>query len=229
MAKVLIVEDDLAVANMVLDWLSKEHHIGEAVHTGLDGLDRLKFYNFDLVILDWQLPGLSGLEVCTSYRRSGGKTPILMLTGQASIDHKEAGLDAGADDYLTKPFDIRELAARVRALLRRPSDVVAPLVSGNSLSLDYKDYSLVRNGTKTKLLPKEFALLEFLMRHPGRFFTPEQLLNHVWESDSEASTQALRACVKRLRQRIDVEGEPSLIQSSRGLGYKVDEPNSANS
>lgn len=222
MAKVLIVEDDLAVAQMVMDWLTKEHHTTEAVHSGTDGMDRLKFYEYDLAILDWQLPGLSGIEICQAYRHAGGKIPILMLTGQSTLDHKEEGLDAGVDDYLTKPFEPRELAARVRALLRRPSEVVRPLIAGNSLSLDYRDYSLVRNGHKVKLLPKEFAVVEFLLRHPGHYFSPEHLLNHVWETDSESTLDALRSCIKRLRQRIDVDGQPSLIQSARGYGYKID-------
>lgn len=222
MAKVLVVEDDLAVAGIVCDFLKKEHHQPEAVHTGSDAQDMLKFYSFDLVILDWQLPEISGVEICRAYRRAGGRIPILMLTGQNSIDRKEEGLDAGADDYLTKPFDIRELAARVRALLRRPSELVQSLMPGNQISLDYRDFSLLRAGKKTKLLPKEFALVEFLLRHPGQFFTPEQLLNHVWESESSSTVDALRTCIKRLRDRIDIEGEPSLIQSSRGYGYKIE-------
>ncbi|MBY0552406.1 MAG: response regulator transcription factor [Candidatus Obscuribacterales bacterium] len=222
MAKVLLVEDDPAVADTVCEFLRNEHHQVEVVHNGDEGFDMLKHYSFDLAILDWQLPGLAGVEICRGYRTRGGKIPILMLTGQSTIDHKEQGLDAGADDYLTKPFNIRELAARVRALLRRPSDVVQPLVAGSEISLDYRNFTLVRNGQKTKLLPKEFALIEFLLRHPGQFFTPEKLLNHVWESDSEATVGALRTCVKRLRTRIDTKGEPSLIQSHRGYGYKID-------
>lgn len=224
MAKILIVEDDLMVAHMVLDWVRSEHHIGEVVHDGLEGRDRLKFYNYDLAILDWQLPGMTGIEICRQYRQEGGSIPILMLTGQNTMDDKETGFDAGADDYLTKPFDLRELRARVRALLRRPSEVVSSLVGSSAVSLDYKGYSLVRNGEKIKLLPKEFAVLEFLLRHPGQFFTPDQILNQVWESDSDSTVDALRACIKRLRQRIDKDGSPSMIQTSRGLGYKFELP-----
>lgn len=224
MAKILIVEDDLMVANMVLDWVKSEHHVGEVVHTGTDGRDRLKFYAYDLAILDWQLPGISGIDICRDYRRNGGSMPILMLTGQNTMDHKEAGFDAGADDYLTKPFDLRELRARVRALLRRPSEMAPSLVGSSQLTLEYKDYSLIRNGERIKLLPKEFAVLELLLRHPGQFFTPDQILNQVWDSDSDSSVDALRACIKRLRQRIDKEGAASLIQTSRGFGYKIDLP-----
>ncbi|MBS1956964.1 MAG: response regulator transcription factor [Cyanobacteria bacterium SZAS-4] len=224
MAKILIVEDDLMVAHMVLDWVKSEHHVGEVVHDGLEGHDRLKYYNYDLAILDWQLPGMTGIEICRQYRQEGGSIPILMLTGQNTMDDKEIGFDAGADDYLTKPFDLRELRARVRALLRRPSEVVPALVGSSAVTLDYKGYSLVRDGEKIKLLPKEFAVLEFLLRHPGQFFTPDQILNQVWNSDSDSTVDALRACIKRLRQRIDKDGAPSMIHTSRGLGYKFELP-----
>lgn len=210
---------------MVLDWVRSEHHTGEMVHTGTDGRDRLKFYAYDLAILDWQLPGVTGIEICRQYRQEGGSIPILMLTGQNTMDDKETGFDAGADDYLTKPFDLRELRVRVRALLRRPSEVVPALVGSSSVSLDYKSYSLIRNGEKIKLLPKEFAVLEFLLRHPGQFLTPDQILNQVWDTDSDSTVDALRACIKRLRQRIDKDDSPSLIQTSRGLGYKLELPN----
>lgn len=226
MAKILIIEDDLVVAQMVRDWLDVEHHVVESVHTGDDGWDRLRFYSFDLAIIDWMLPGLSGVELVRNYRRAGGSMPILMLTGRNKIENKEEGFESGADDYLTKPFDIRELGARVQALLRRPSEIVKPLAGAGQLVLDYKRYALVRDGETIKLLPKEFALLEFLLRHPGRFFTPEQILNHVWQSDSDTTVDSLRTCIKRLRQRIEREGKPPLIQSSRGFGYKLEMPDS---
>jgi len=224
MAKILIIEDDLVVARMVLDWLEAEHHVAESVHTGNDGWDRLKFYSYDLAIVDWQLPGISGVELCRNYRSNGGTIPILMLTGKTSIENKEEGFDAGADDYLTKPFDIRELGMRVQALLRRPSEIVRPLQGLGQVALDYKKYAIVRDGVSIKLLPKEFALVEFLLRHPGRFFTPEQILNHVWQSDSDSTVDSLRTCIKRLRQRVDSDGQPSLIQSARGFGYKLELP-----
>ncbi len=225
MPKILIIEDDPVVAQSILDWAESQHHTAELVETGPDGLDRLKFYSYDMAILDWGLPGMSGLEVLASYRNAGGiQVPILMLTGRGSLSDKEIGLDSGADDYLTKPFDIRELAARIRALLRRPTDI-APTVNGNPrFGLDHHTYSLVRNGEKIKLLPKEFAIVEFLMRHQGQFFAPEQILNHVWESNSESTVSALRTCIKRLRQRIERDNEAPVIVTSRGYGYKLDLP-----
>lgn len=224
MAKILIVEDDHHVSQTITDWATSVHHCVESVFSGPDGLDRLKFYAYDLAILDWQLPGLTGVEICRQYRRTGGTIPILMLTGQRAIENKEEGFDSGADDYLTKPFELRELAARVQALLRRPSQIVKALQKGQDLSLDYQTFSLVRSGQKVRLLPKEFAILEFLLRHPGQYFTPEQILNHVWGSDSESTIDSLRTCIKRLRQRIDVGDNPAMIVTSRGFGYKLELP-----
>ena len=223
MAKFLVVEDDPLVAQTVLDWLESEHHVGELAEDGPEGMDRLKLYLYDIAILDWQLPGITGLEICRAYRRQGGKTPILMLTGQSAIADKEAGLDAGADDYLTKPFHIRELAARVRALLRRPFDMVPSIqTEDGELRLDQKDFSLVYRQKKLVLQPKEFAVLDFLLRHQGQYFSAEQILNRVWKSESESTLDALRSCIKRLRQRIREESLPSFIQSARSYGYKFE-------
>lgn len=223
MAKILVVEDDPLISQSLVDWLEGEHHTVELAEDGKEAQDLLKFYPYDLVILDWQLPGLSGIEVCRNFRSSGGKIPILMLTSQGNIEHKEMGFDSGADDYLTKPFQLRELAARIRALLRRPFDMVQTIGTSSNAEvvLDPKDFCLVLRGTKRIVLqPKEFAVLEFLMRHPEQFYSTEQLLNQVWKSDSESSVGALRACVKRLRKRIGADC-PGLVESARSYGYRV--------
>ncbi len=217
MAKFLVVEDDPVVSQTLIDWLESEHHTVELVEDGAEAADMLRLYSFDIVILDWQLPGKSGVEICRNYRAQSGVTPILMLTGQGSIDHREAGLDAGADDYLTKPFHIRELAARVRALLRRPFGFVEALKANDEVFLDPKDYSVSVFGEKTILQPREFSVLECLVRHPGQFYSTEQLLNQVWTSDSDATPQALRACIKRIRQRTN---RHNMIESARNCGYR---------
>jgi DNA-binding response OmpR family regulator len=221
MAKILVADDDAAVTQTIVEFLETQHHNAEGVFDGKEAYDQLRFYSYDLAILDWQMPSMSGVDACRKYRDTGGKTPILMLTGKSSIDEKEIAFNAGADDYLTKPFQVRELAVRVIALLRRPAGVVAPEKNVGNLKLDYQTYSLIRNGERIPLLPKEFALVEFLLRHPDQFFTPEQLLNRVWQSDSEATVDALRTCIKRLRQRVDKKGQESLIKSIRGYGYKI--------
>ncbi len=223
MAKILIAEDDKMTANMISELVKSLGHTSEVVYNGDDSLDRLKFYDFDLAILDWQMPGMSGVEVCKTYRQSGGRAPILMLTGKGNISDKEQGFFSGADDYLTKPFDVRELSARIKALLRRPADYVEPAECNDAgIALDFQHHCLVVDGKSITLLPKEFAVLEFLLRHPDQFFTPEVLLNKVWSSESDATLDALRTCIKRIRKKVDPDDGPSLIATVRGYGYKLD-------
>jgi two-component system, OmpR family, response regulator len=224
MPKILVVEDDKLLGPTIQDWLKDNNHTVELVADGREGLDRLKFYEYDLIILDWQLPAVSGLEICKHYRESGGKTPILFLTGMTEIHDKEAGLDTGADDYLTKPFEMRELSARLRALLRR-----APLCGGNILEagdlvLDTAACKLTKCGVEIELFPKEITLLEFFMRHPGQVFNADALLNKVWSSESDVSPDSIRSHIARLRSKIDGNDKPSMLRTVRGLGYKFEAP-----
>lgn len=222
MAKILIVEDDKDLALILSDSLSAQNHLVEVTHDGTDGKERLLFYQFDLVILDWDLPGISGVEICKEFRGRGGNTPILMLTGKGTTPEKEAGLDAGTDDYLTKPFDIKELQARVRALLRRPTGYTTSVLKAGNVELNPSTFRVTRDGQEVRLLPKEFALLEFLMRHKGQIFSAEAILNRVWSSESDATPESLRTCLKRLRQKIDLpEQEKSVIETVHGAGYRV--------
>lgn len=221
MAKILLVEDDKDLAHIVSDLLAGQNHLVEMVHTGRDGEEQLRFYQFDLVILDWDLPNISGVEICKDFRARGGKTAIIMLTGKGASNDKEQGLDSGADDYLTKPFDLKELAARVRALLRRPAGYAPTKLTARNVELDPAIFKVTRDGEEIRLLPKEFALLEFLMRHKGQVFNAESILNRVWASESDATPEAFRTCLKRLRQKIDVAGQPSIITTVQGLGYRV--------
>src|SRR5262249_15299663 len=145
-AKILLAEDDVDVASMVEDWLRHEHHTVETVGDGADALDRMRFYTFDLIILDWPLPKMTGLEAIQELRSKGGLTPILMLTGRDAVPDKTRGLDAGADDYLTKPFDGQELSARIRALLRRATKQTSNILQSRSLSLDTITHQVSRDG-----------------------------------------------------------------------------------
>jgi len=224
MAKILLVEDEPDFSILIGEWLRSQHHIVEIVDNGEDALDRLKFYKYDVVVLDWMLPGISGLDVCGDYRSKGGTTPILLLTAKRHVDEKEQGLDAGADDYLTKPFEMKELGARIRALLRRPPSLSGGVVQVGNLTLEPGIYKVSRNGEDLTLLPKEFALLEFLMRHPNQVFSADALLDRVWSSDSDASPETIRTYIKRLRKKIDVEGQPSFLATVHGVGYKLDVP-----
>lgn len=222
MAKILLVEDEPDFSELIAGWLKNDHYLIESVENGEDAMDRLRFYKYDLVILDWMLPGISGVDVCKRYRSSGGTTPILMLTAKRHVDEKEAGLDAGADDYLTKPFELKELSARIRALLRRPSAFSGNVLKVGNLVLESNSFKVTRDGEDIQLLPKEFALLEFLMRHPNQVFSAEAILDRVWSSDSEASPETIRTYIKRLRKKLDVEGTPSLLCTVHGVGYKLE-------
>ena len=222
MPKLLLVDDDENLLNTVQDWFKAQNFEVDIVSNGREGLERLKFYKYDLVILDWGMPDMSGIDVCRAYRTEGGETPVLMLTGQDKIEHKETGFSAGADDYLTKPFSLRELAARVRALLRRPSTYTSEKLQVGTIFIDSGARKVVRNGKDIDLAPREFSLLEFLMRHADQVFSDEAILDRVWPSSSDASSETLRTCIKKLRRKIDIEGQASIIKNVAGVGYRFD-------
>lgn len=222
MAKILVVEDEPDFSVLVAGFLSCEHHAVEVAETGEAALELLGVYQYDLIILDWNLPGLSGIDVCRSYRDKGGATPILMLTARSHVDEKSQGLDSGADDYLTKPFELKELGSRVRALLRRPTAFQSNNLRAGNLEMDLVNFKVTRSGAEIALLPKEFALLEFFMRHPNQVFSPETLIDRVWTSDKEASPETIRTYIKRLRKKLDQEGEKSYLATVHGIGYKFD-------
>lgn len=223
MAKILLIEDDELLAASVRKYLQNRGHEIEWVADGKEGLDRLRFYQYDLAIIDWQLPGMAGPDIVKEYRNQSGLCPILMLTSNSQVSQKISGLEAGADDYLTKPFDIEEVNARIQAILRRPPSLFpSNLVLGN-LEVDIARKTVKKDGIAIKLLPKEFALLEFLLRRADQFFDVNALLSHVWSSESEASEAAVWQAVKRLRQKLDEpDATESLIVNAKGMGYKID-------
>jgi DNA-binding response OmpR family regulator len=221
MAKILLVEDDVDLTVMIVEWLSFEHHSVEVVHNGQEGMERLRLCQYDAIILDWSLPEMTGLEICRTYRQANGVAPVIMLTGKNSIADKENGLDSGADDYLTKPFNMKELSARIRAVLRRSSNSTTNILTVGELTIDPTKYKLTKNGKEIQLLPREFALLEFFMRHPDEVFSGDALLQRVWHSESDATSEAIRTCIKRLRQKIDGDSDDSVIQTISRVGYKL--------
>lgn len=221
MAKILLVEDDVELTAMISEWLEFERYMVEVAHNGRDGSDRLRNCQYDVIILDWSLPDTTGIELCRGFRADHGTTPIIMLTGHGSISDKEAGLDSGADDYLTKPFNMKELSARIRALLRRSSSSPSNVLKVSDLIVDPTKYKVTKGGAEIQLLPREFALLEFFMRHPDEVFSADALLQRVWHSESEASSDALRTCIKRLRQKLDGDNDNSIIQTIPRVGYRL--------
>ena len=221
MSKILVAEDDVQCAELIGLFLERGQHVFETVTDGSEALDRLKLYSYDLVILDWNLPKISGVEVLRTYRNKGGTTPVLMLTGHKSIDHKVEGLESGADDYLTKPFDGEELQARLRALLRRPHSLLGGVLKVADIEYDTASLSVTRAGKEVKLRPKELAVLEFFLRHMGQVFTPEHILEQVWSSESDATTEAIISCIKRIRKAVDDGREESIIRNVHGSGYGI--------
>ncbi len=223
MAKILIVEDDTSLCEVVASWLKFQHHTVEVTHSGAQADLLLRTYQYEIVILDWALPDVQGIEVLQAFRSRGGRTPVLMLTGKGRIEDKEQGLDVGADDYLTKPFDVKEVGARIRALLRRPDNYIDNVIKAGSISLNLTTYEVTRDGTPVKLFPRELALLEFFMRNPGHVFTGEALIERVWKSEAAVSLETLRTSIRRLRKQIDRDGEPSIIENLHGIGYKLNQ------
>jgi len=221
MAKILIVEDDRDLAYNIKRFLMSENHAVEVLANGDETLEHLRFYQYDAIVLDLMIPGIGGLDVCKKYRASGGTTPILILTGKTKIEEKEAGLDLGADDYLTKPFHLRELSARLRALLRRAPQVKENILTCGYVSIDVAKHKVFRGTEEVHLLPKEYALLEFLMRHQEQVYSPEALLDRIWPSSSEVSPDSVRTYIARLRSKIDMDGKQSIIQNLHGVGYKM--------
>ena len=226
MAKVLLVEDDADTGATIKDLLVLDSHTVEVVDTGSEASNRLGQYDYDLIVLDWELPDKTGVEVLKEYRSNRGKTPVLMLTGRSDFTDKETGLDTGADDYLTKPFHPREFSARVRALLRRPKVVESESLDLAGISLDTRTRMVQFNGKQLDLRPKEYALLEFLMRHPNETFSPETLLKRIWSSESEATESTVYSFMSLLRKKLNEEGSPEVIKTVYGRGYRFDLPES---
>jgi len=222
MPKVLLVEDDQDLAQMVCGWLTGERFTVEMAHDGALARDLLQLSGYDVIVLDWDLPNCSGIEILRDYRARGGATPVIMLTGKAATSDKETGLDLGADDYLTKPFDIKELGARIRALLRRPTLLNSAVLAVGNIELDAAKYRVLRDGKEIHLLPRDFALLEFLLRHKDQVFSTEALISRVWNSDSDASPDGLRTAIKRIRKKIDDGDESqSWIENIPRVGYRL--------
>ncbi len=223
MSKILLVEDDQDLSDMISGWLKSERYTVEVAYDGDIAREILKISSFDVVVLDWDLPGCSGIEILREFRANGGSTPVIMLTGKSTITDKETGLDIGADDYLTKPFNIKELGARVKALLRRPTLMNSSVLRAGDIELDSSKHRILRGGQEVHLLPRDFALLEFLLRHKDQVFSAEALIARVWESDSDASPEGLRTAIKRIRKKIDdgTEDDQSLIENIPRVGYRL--------
>jgi DNA-binding response OmpR family regulator len=221
MAQILLVEDDESFGQGLFEWLQFEKNDVEWRKDGESGLDAMQKGQFEMIILDIEMPKMNGFEVCKRYRDGGGTTPIIMLTGKDATLDKVSGLDCGADDYLTKPFHPRELSARLKALSRRPAHIVPNILAAGLVKVDTQLKQVFRDGKEVKLQRMEFAVLEFLMKNSGKVFSPNDLLNAVWTAESERSPETIRTCIKKIRDKIDVDGKESIIQNVHGVGYKI--------
>jgi DNA-binding response OmpR family regulator len=221
---ILVVEDDQRLARLLKRVLTEERHTVDLVHSGESGLDLGLSGGYDLVILDLMLPDLDGIQVCRRLRAESVSTPVLMLTARGAVEDRVAGLDAGADDYLVKPFAMEELLARVNALLRRRDRVpdMATVLQVDDLILDLLRREVRRAGRLIELTPKEFALLEYLMRNPGMALSRTQIIDHVWRYDLDAVSNVVDIYIHYLRSKVDRGFERRLIKTVRGVGYKID-------
>lgn len=222
MAKILLAEDDHDLATRLVDFLEFEKYTVEHVADGTDASQMLELSSFDLVILDWDLPGKTGVDLCKAMRIKGSSTPVLMLTGKNDATDKILALDAGADDYVTKPFNMGELAARLRALLRRGKVESSSKITAGALELDRATHEVYMNGKKLRLFPKEFSLLELFMNNQGRVFSLQDILNAIWTMDSTGSEDTVRTFMKTLRRKVTPEEGECPIKTVYGFGYKFE-------
>jgi two-component system copper resistance phosphate regulon response regulator CusR len=219
--KILVIEDDRTLGQYVRRGLEEQRFHVDLVEDGLEGLRHASGGQYDLVILDLRLPGMTGIEVLRTLRDRGLTVPILVLTAQDAVDFKVQALRAGADDYVTKPFAFEELLARVEALGRRPQPLRSPVLRVADLELDTATHEARRAGTPLELTPKEYTVLEYLMRHAGRVMSRTLITEYAWDYHFDPGTNIVDVVINRLRKKIDSGHERKLIHTVRGVGYTV--------
>lgn len=222
--RLLLVEDDARMAATASQYLRNHGFAVDHAATGRAALELAAINEYDAVVLDLGLPDLDGLDVCRRLRRAHASLRILMATARDAVEARIAGLDTGADDYLVKPYALGELVARLRALLRRPADSLPPVLHLGDLSLDTGNRSARRGPRSITLTAKEYAVLEVLMRHPGQVLTREHISQHAWDDNYDPLSNVIDVYIGRLRKKIDVMGEPPMLETIRGAGYRLAAP-----
>jgi two-component system OmpR family response regulator len=220
--RILVVEDEPGLAELIQRGLSSEGHAVDPTGTGEDALDWVRIAHYDAIVLDVVLPGIDGFEVCRRLRQRGVTTPILLLTARDAVTDRVAGLDAGADDYLVKPFAFDELFARLRALARRPPEALNAVLEVGPLRLDPAVHRVWQADQEVPLINKEFLILECLLRRPGQVLTRAMIADYVWDYDFANVTNVIDVHIRRLRQKLDDPPPGRLIQTVRGVGYRLD-------
>lgn len=222
--KILLVEDDERISDAIVEDLSDQHYLVEVAQDGQEAWELVDVFDYDLILLDVMLPKVDGISLCRKLRSQGCQIPILMLTARDTVKDRVLGLDAGADDYLVKPFALQELSARVRALLRRNNTSLPPVLAWGDLRLDPSSCEVYYQHQQIPLSPKEYTLLEFFLRHERRVFSRSQLLEHLWPFERLPEEATVKAHIRSLRQKLDAVGAPSdLIETVYGLGYRLKE------
>jgi DNA-binding response OmpR family regulator len=223
MAHILLVEDEVKLARFIELELGSEGYRVSVAHDGMTGLALVRESEPDLAILDWMLPGLTGVELCRRMRSTGIKIPVILLTARDEVGDRVMGLDAGADDYLVKPFSIEELLARIRAHLRRTQETDTDLLQFEDLSLNRRTREVHRGSRSIDLTAKEFDLLQYLMTHPRQVFTRDQILENIWGYDFLGDSNIIEVYVRYLRLKLEQDNEKRLIHTARGVGYSLRE------
>ncbi len=219
--KILVVEDDRTVGQYVKRGLEEQRYHADLVADGLEGLRLASGGRYDLIVLDLRLPEMNGLEVLRTLRDRGNTTPVLVLTAQDAVDFKVQALRSGADDYVTKPFAFEELLARVEALGRRPKEIRTPVLKVGDLELDMATREVRRAGERIELTPKEYTVLEYLMRHTGRVMSRTLITEYAWDYHFDPGTNIVDVVINRLRKKVDSGHAQKLVHTVRGVGYVV--------
>jgi heavy metal response regulator len=220
--RILVVEDERRIAAFIKRGLEEEHYAVDVAYDGEEALDWAAVVDYDLIVLDVLLPKKDGIQVCRELRAQGNRVPVLMLTARDAIEDRVRGLDSGADDYLVKPFAFQELLARIRALLRRSGEIKTTRLQVGDLVLDTITHQATRSGRIIELTAREYALLEFLMRHPSQVLSRTQIAEHVWNYDFFTTSNVVDVYIRYLRRKIDKGFKVKLLQTVRGVGYKIE-------
>ncbi|MBD2629778.1 two-component system response regulator RppA [Trichormus variabilis] len=222
--RILLVDDEVELTDPLSRVLAREGYIVDAAYDGINGNQLAQAGSYDLLILDWMLPGKTGLEICQELRHQAKTTPVLFLTAKDTLDDRVQGLDAGADDYLVKPFELRELLARVRALLRRSGVETYSTTTGRlvvaDLELDIENQVAYRQGRIIELSQKESQLLQYLMENVGQLLTHAQIMQHLWQDEEQPGSNVIAALIRLLRRKVEVDNESTLIHTVYGKGYR---------
>jgi two-component system OmpR family response regulator len=222
--KILLVEDETEIGELIKNGLEKEGFVLDYCQDGDSGMESAMTRSYDAIVLDVMLPGRSGLEILKVIRAGHNNVPVIIITARGETEDRIEGLNLGADDYLPKPFFVEELIARLRAIWRRSSETGMSVLSVGSLSANLMKREVMRLGVQIDMTPKEFSLLAFLMRAPGRVLTRTQILEQVWGYHFDPGTNLVDVYIRRLRSKIDIEGEVPLIETLRGVGYRMQDP-----